>query len=439
MYVIMSTDFKSPLENPLRKMFPEEWLRKTARETGLIKRERKIDPTIIFWVLTLSFGVRLQRTLASLKRQYEKEANTTLSDSSWYYRFTPELVEFLHQCVIHGIEELAKEPGRNLSKKLERFQDVLIQDSTIVRLHSSLAEKFPAARTRKVAAGVKVSVLVSAVANGPKTVALYPEKTAEIKTLKIGPWIKDRILLVDLGFYKTQLFARVAENGGYFVSRIRKNMDPVIVSIEEGIPNTKRKEFIGKTVNECIEKLSGKDFDAIVKIAFKRRAYNGKQKNDEMKVRLVAVYNEEEEKYHIYITNIQKDVLNAKDIAKLYGARWDIELLFKELKSKYALDVLETKNVQVIEALIWTAMLTLIVSRRIYNLVRNSSSNPEKMVRYTQLRWSTIFAENASDLLTVILKDCGIERTFETVMSVYDSQALDPHVNRERFRDEWFE
>ncbi len=435
----MDTEFKSSIENPLRKMFPEEWLRKTARETGLIKRERKIDPTIIFWVLTLSFGVRLQRTLASLKRQYEKEANTTLSDSSWYYRFTPELVEFLHQCVIHGIEELAKEPGRNLSKKLEHFKDVLIQDSTIVRLHSSLAEQFPAARTRTVAAGVKVSVLVSAIANGPKTVALYAEKTAEIKTLKIGPWVKDRILLVDLGFYKTQLFARVAENGGYFVSRIRKNMDPVIVYIEEGAPKTKREGFIGKTVNECIEQLPGKDVDAIVKIAFKRRAYKGKQKNDEMKVRLVAVYNVEEEKYHIYITNIQKDILNAKDIAKLYGARWDIELLFKELKSKYALDVLETKSVQVIEALIWTAILTLIVSRRIYNLVRNSSSNPEKMVRYTQLRWSTIFAENASDLLTVILKDCGIERTFEIVMSVYNSQALDPHVNRERFRDEWFE
>ena len=67
----------------------------------------------------------------------------------------------------------------------------------------------------------------------------------------MGSWIKDRILLVDLGFYKTQLFARVEENGGYFVSRIRKNMDPVIVSIEEGVPKTKRNEFIGKTLNEC--------------------------------------------------------------------------------------------------------------------------------------------------------------------------------------------
>jgi putative transposase len=61
--------------------------------------------------------------------------------------------------------ELATEPDRNLCKKLERFQDVLIQDSTIVRLHSSLAKQFPAARTRKVAAGVKVSIMISAVAN----------------------------------------------------------------------------------------------------------------------------------------------------------------------------------------------------------------------------------------------------------------------------------
>ena len=435
----MSPRPPSTLEDSLREMFPEEWLRQTAKETDLIKRERKIDPVIIFWVLTLGFGVRLQRTLASLKRDYEKEANKTISDSSWYYRFTPELVEFLHQCVIHGIEELAKDPSRKLSKKLENFQDVIIQDSTIVRLHSSLADKFPAARTRTVAAGIKVGVMVSAVANGPKTVALYPEKTAEIKTLKIGPWIKDRILLVDLGFYKTQMFARVEENGGYFVSRIKKNMDPILVSVEEGLSKTKSKEFVGKPVSECIKQFSGKDLDAVVKIKFKRREYKGKQKQDEMTVRLVAIYNDEDEKYHIYITNIQKDVLNAKDIAKLYGARWDIELLFKELKSKYALDVLETKNEQVIEALIWTAMLTLIVSRRIYSMVKNSTANPEKMVRYTQQRWGIIFAENASNLLTVILHRYGIERTFETVMSVYESQALDPHVNRERFREEWFE
>ena len=50
--------------------------------------------------------------------------------------------------------------------------------------------------------------------------------------------------------------------------------------------------------------------------------------------------------------------------------RWEIELTFKELKSQYALDEFRTTNANVVEALIWSALLTLVASRRLYNLVR---------------------------------------------------------------------
>jgi len=94
----------------------------------------------MFWVLVFGFGVRLQRSLASLKRSYEKTSDSSLSDGSWYERFTPELVSFLKQCVVHGIEHLAQEPTRK-SEKLSQFKDILIQDSTIIRLHEKLAKK----------------------------------------------------------------------------------------------------------------------------------------------------------------------------------------------------------------------------------------------------------------------------------------------------------
>ena len=45
------------------EMFPDDFLRDTARETGFVKRERKIDPVILFWVLTLGFGVRFLSTI----------------------------------------------------------------------------------------------------------------------------------------------------------------------------------------------------------------------------------------------------------------------------------------------------------------------------------------------------------------------------------------
>jgi len=53
------------------ELFQPQWLRNTAKETGLVKRKRKIGPVALFWVLVLSFGVGMQRTLASLKRSYE--------------------------------------------------------------------------------------------------------------------------------------------------------------------------------------------------------------------------------------------------------------------------------------------------------------------------------------------------------------------------------
>jgi hypothetical protein len=99
--------------------------------------------------------------------------------------------------------------------------------------------------------------------------------------------------------------------------------------------------------------------------------------------------------------------------------------------------VLKTKNEQIIKALIWTGILTLIVSRRFHGLVKELNSD-KPIARFTQQRWSKIFAENASDILTEILNFYGITRTFENILAVASSQALDPHVNRERFRTEWW-
>ncbi|MBU4056233.1 MAG: IS4 family transposase [Proteobacteria bacterium] len=426
------------IEKDLCKLFPKEWLRNAAKETGLIKRERKIEAFVMLWTLVFSFGAHLPRNLANMKRKYEKASKKKIAESSWYMRFTPELVEFLKLCVTHAIEQLALEQNKVLSEKLAKFKDVLIQDSTIIRLHKSLAKKWPAARSKTVAAGVKVGMLVSAVANSPKSIGIYAETANELKTLRIGPWIKDRILLIDLGFYKHLLFAKIKDNGGYFVSRLKGSADPLIVDVYNTCPGNSI-DVNGKYLSEILPKLKRQVLDVEVEISFKKPNYNGKSKTriDTERFRVVAVYNEDEEKYHVYLTNISKDDLSPEDVAKLYGARWDIELVFKELKSRYDLDVVNTKNPQIVEAYIWIAILTLFISRRIYNIVRKHNPK-EKLVRYTQLRWSTIFTENASDQLTLILRYYGVERTFETVMNVYQSQALDPHVNRERFRDEWW-
>ena len=220
------------------------------------------------------------------------------------------------------------------------------------------------------------------------------------------------------------------------VSRLKDNANPLIIKANR-YWRGQSIDVCGAYLQDVLPKLKRQILDVEIEVSFKRRAYKGEKRPDTHRFRLVAIYNDEDEKYHTYITNINPEILGPEDIGKLYGARWDIELMFKELKSRYALDALDTKNPQIIEALIWVAILTLLVSRRTHFNVRKI--HPEKnIVRFTQLRWSIIFSENADVQLTLILRYLGITRTWETIAGVYDSQALDPHVNRERFRAEWW-
>jgi IS4 transposase len=382
----------------------------------------------------LGFGVRHERTLADLRRLYEEESKEHIGRSSFYDRFTPELVKFLYTCLLHGLESLAQNAACKLKEKLSGFIDLLIQDSTIIRLHEKLAKLWPAVRTRTVAAGVKLSLLVSAVANGPKNVALYAERTAELKTLRIGKWVKDRILLIDLGFFKHHLFARIAENGGYFVSRLKSKVDPLIVGINR-ICRGRAIDVVGKRLSEVLPYIKRRVLDAEVEIEFKRRKYKGKQKRDKKRLRLVAIYNAEEKKYHAYLTNISVTALDADDIGILYSARWQIELIFKELKSKYGIDCLPSANPIIVRALVWVAVLMLIVSRRVHFLV--ISSNPENAHRYPILRWAGIFAKKAHRILDAVLDYVGLGNGTMDLLEMLRRQTLDPNVNRKKLTDVW--
>ena len=113
-----------------------------------------------------------------------------------------------------------------------------------------------------------------------------------------------------------------------------------------------------------------------------------------------------------------------------YSARWAIELIFKELKSRYGLDVLQASNPQVVEALLWAGILTLIVSRRVYMMIY--SANLENAPRYTHLRRATIFAEKSHRLLDAVLDCSDIDAGLMDLFEVYQSQVLDPNVNRKR-------
>ena len=70
-----------------------------------------------------------------------------------------------------------------------------------------------------------------------------------------------------------------------------------------------------------------------------QKSYNYKQKLDALKVRLVVIYHMGKN-YYIYVTNVPKQILDTKDIAKLYGTRWMYSCFSKSQKTNIRLMLL---------------------------------------------------------------------------------------------------
>ncbi len=163
----------------LNEMFSPEWLEATAHDVGLIKRNRKIDPVTLFWVLVLGFGVGFQRALALLRRAYQTASAKKLAPSAFYDRFTPELTAFFRECLAHRIANLAGQASLTLSEKLNGFKDLVVADGTVIRLHDKLSQQFPGTRGK---AEIKIHAAVGITGN-TKSVAIHSGKTADVKTV----------------------------------------------------------------------------------------------------------------------------------------------------------------------------------------------------------------------------------------------------------------
>lgn len=436
------------IENVLNKMFSPEWLRDTATKVGYVQRNRKIDPVTFFWVVVLGFGVGVQRTLASLRRAYETASAETLVPSSFYDRFNKNLIAFLKECLAHGIAELTSHTSLTLSDKLAGFKDLIVADGTIIRLHDRLAEQFPGARGK---AELKIHTATGITGN-TKSIAIYSGKTADIKTMRIGSWVKDNILLFDLGYFKYELFSKIRGNGGYFVSRLKQSANPTIVSVLR----THRGNTIdltGKKLKDILPRLKREVIDVEVEVSFKGGASKARKtekdgtfevyqpKGNTPKVketfRLVGILNGESKMYHFYLTNITLGQLPAEDVALLYRSRWSIELVFKELKRLYQLDVISSGAPAVVESLVLVAMLTLVVSHRLLNHMRLLT--PEKSARFTPLRWAESFYAIAPVIMGRVLKAAGIDEDPLLLIIYFMGEGVDPNVNRERLLSPWVE
>ncbi|MFA5507182.1 MAG: IS4 family transposase [Vulcanimicrobiota bacterium] len=414
------------LKQSLLSCFSEKWIKETAAATGLVQRLSKVDIVAFFWTLVLGFGTGSQRSLAELRRGFHQATGTALAPSSFYDRFTPALCRFLKLTVVQVCATLA-EPTTKMEGKLRAFTDLVVADASVISLHELLADKFKACRTNHSKAALKLQMVISVFAAGPRFIQLFSERGKELKKLKVGKWLKGRLLLFDLGYYQFSLFERIARNGGFFISRAKTNANFLVTKV-----NRKYRghavQMVGKKLQDVLPLLKRKTFDVEVELWVGRRAYGGWKTQVPKTFRVVGVLNEETGKYHIYITNIDSPTLSPEDIARTYAARWEVELLFKELKSQYRIDELPSSKQHIVEALIYVAILTMTVSRLLLQAIRKRADLSAS--RTPVRRWAVSFKTAASVLLILLLDHRANRQRWADLEKFLRHEAKDPNLKR---------
>jgi IS4 transposase len=117
---------------------------------------------------------------------------------------------------------LERQGARTALVTTKGFRDVLATDSTLVRLHELLERSFPASRTNHTKAAAKLHVVMSVQGKGMRSVKLSSGRQHDSPVLKVGRWVRDRLLLFDLGYFRYGLFDRIDAQGGYFISRLKQ-------------------------------------------------------------------------------------------------------------------------------------------------------------------------------------------------------------------------
>jgi putative transposase len=412
------------IRRTLRKLLSPELVHQVARDSGACKRLRKVDPFVLVWTLVLGSLSGRVRRICELRRLYQRIAAVTIEESSFYDRFTPPLSAML-STLLERVLEHAWGAGRAATGRLAAFRDILAADSTVIRVHRLLAKRFAGTRTHQGGAALKAHVVFAVTGAGKQTVKLTAERRSDRRTFQLGPWVRGKLLLVDLGYFDYRLLARIHELGGYYIIRAKKSIDPVILDRHRE-HRGRAVQVIGQRLRSVIDKLHRSVLDVQVELQVRRRGYRGRRHKTPMFVRAVGVREQEQRDYHVYLTNIVPEDLDPEDIARAYALRWQVELLFRELKTHYRLAQAPSSKDHVVEILVKASLLCMAASRALLRRAERAAAGcDDRSLPYQ--RWAALFARCADDILKCVVHDRATRRLEQDLQRMLLHEAPDPN------------
>lgn len=371
---------KKPSSNDVaeKKIAKDLKLEEFAWKSEFYKKEpEKITATGLFmgfWKM----GDMKENSLRSWAAHTGQETGEAVSKQGLDNRLSWSAVELVKMVLQHALQlklkehfDERKQDGMD-QKMYAKFNNILIQDSTIQKLPPELSKIFKSSYSHgKETASLRVQGIynfttetwvdfdIGAYTDNDQSKAMMITEVAQ----------KDDLILRDLGYFTLESLGHLIENQ-YVVTKYSKNTHLFAPESKEKLDLLEL--FKNQTViDQAVEVGSTKRLPMRL-VAHKLPKKMAEQRIEEAQNDRHTKANHSEEYYallnwDIYLTNVDNQTLDAQEVAKVYGLRWYIEILFKAWKS-YA----NFKTILSKEKMSYPRTLTsiyLLLIRFVYNML----------------------------------------------------------------------
>ena len=324
----------------LETVLSKSEIERIAREEKFVQRERNLAG---LGFLGLSINGVGSSGFCSLTEQLTdllKSYGISITKKGLNDRFNEYGVAFIKR-ILGEVLKLSLSQQLDIGK-LDFFKAVYIKDATGNQLPECYAELFKGSGGSASKSGLKVDFWYDILSDG-MDMALRDGASNDSNS-PLTSFGKGNLYLWDLGYYWLDTFEKVINAGSFFISR-NKTRTKVYQDFVSEDGTTVRKVVELKELTKGMRVNQIKDFEVYLglkkqlkvrmviqklpkKVADQRkRKVRKSSKNTPSKERLLHC------EYTIIITNIDQDKFTGEEILKIYGIRWQIEILFKGWKS----------------------------------------------------------------------------------------------------------
>jgi hypothetical protein len=391
-----------PEINEIVNFYTPELVEKIAKQTDFVQRESRLGGIEFLGIMTqglFSFPDASLSQMSAMAKDINPELE--ISKQGFDERINEFGVSFLKSMFSKALElSTAKLINEAIPGLLDSFHKVYLLDSTYIPLPDKLSDVWSGFGGDSSNAGMKLQLMIEYKSGKYEKIVTTDGVTSDQRYM--GQVVKqigfNELLIYDLGYSKQEYMIKISQRDSYFVSRFNHQVN-LYKSVDDSTGENAFRRFdlemelrkleVSNVSKEILHEFelwisnSGELLkirlivESVPKSILEQRIKKAKRKAGKKKRKPSAKYLYLQN-WNLYITNIEKEKIVAKDIILLYKIRWHVEIVFKSWKSYHGLEHLKGKRKSRIECFMYGRLIMIVIMCFLFNTIHRNVWDTKK-------------------------------------------------------------